>query len=362
MKKLGLGVSALKDFEDAEKLKKIIDDFIESGFAYINVGEPYSEIAEPLKEALFSRYPREKYYLASVSSPITEFTTLSSTEDDFKESLSECSSEYFDDYIVSNLSGERIKYYDESGMRDFIKQMVKEGRIKHLGFSFFSRASELEEILKDHPEMNFVVLPVNYADWDDPMVNSKACLEVAEKYGKRVISSEPAKKGLLSKPPKQVRSILTKAKPEKSFSSWALRYAAGIKSVNIVLADVGFDEISDVINTMKDLEPISLDETEVISKSQEALKNMPSIKCIACRRCEKVCRNNIGISGSFAAMNIFHKFEDIESAKIYETRFVKDCGKKSAWECLQCGDCEDVCPENIHIREELFISDLALNR
>ena len=59
-----------------------------------------------------------------------------------------------------------------------------------LGFSFHSTPEELEEILQRHPEMEFVQLQINYADWENPAIQSKACYEMARKYGKPVVIME----------------------------------------------------------------------------------------------------------------------------------------------------------------------------
>lgn len=77
----------------------------------------------------------------------------------------------------------------------------EEGLIKHAGFSFHSTAEELDEILTAHPEMEFVQLQINYADWENPAIQSRACYEVARKHGKPVIIMEPVKGGMLASPP-----------------------------------------------------------------------------------------------------------------------------------------------------------------
>ena len=107
--------------------------------------------------------------------------------------------------------------------------MKKQGKIKHAGFSFHSTPEELDEILTKHPEMEFVQLQINYADWEIPAIKSRACYEVARKHGKLVIIMKPVKGGMLANPPEKVKDVLKKANPEASVASWTIKFAANLE-------------------------------------------------------------------------------------------------------------------------------------
>ena len=51
--------------------------------------------------------------------------------------------------------------------------MKEKGLLKHVGFSFHDKADVLDELLTKHPEMEFVQLQINYADWEDDNVQSR---------------------------------------------------------------------------------------------------------------------------------------------------------------------------------------------
>ena len=87
-----------------------------------------------------------------------------------------------------------------------------------------------------HPEMEFVQLQINYADWDNPAIQSRKCYEVARKYGKPVIIMEPVKGGMLANPPQKIKNIFKKANPELSVTSWAIKFAANLDGVITVLS------------------------------------------------------------------------------------------------------------------------------
>ncbi len=78
------------------------------------------------------------------------------------------------------------------------------------------------------------------------------------------------------------------------------------------------------------------------------------IPCISCNRCQRVCPMQIGISGSFAAMNHLGKTGDMEAALEMERELVTDLGLRRAGECIVCGRCEKVCPPRIKIRDRLL--------
>ena len=159
--------------------------------------------------------------------------------------------------------------------------MKKQGKIKHAGFSFHSTPEELDEILTKHPEMEFVQLQINYADWENPAIKSKACYEVARKHGKPVIIMEPVKGGMLANPPEKVKDVLKKANSELSVASWAIKFAANLDEVITVLSGMSnIEQMEDNISYMKDFTKLSEDEEKTIKEAQEVLKSIPLIPCV----------------------------------------------------------------------------------
>ena len=130
-----------------------------------------------------------------------------------------------------------MHFIDDFDLWEFVKEKKAEGIIRHIGISFHSTPGELETILQTHPEAEFVQLQINYADWEEPSIQSRGVYEKARKYGKRVVIMEPLKGGLLANPPETVANVLKSADPDLSYASWGIRFAANLDGVLVALSD-----------------------------------------------------------------------------------------------------------------------------
>ncbi len=357
IKKLGFGLMRLPQNDgviDVEQTKKMVDMFLDAGFTYFDTAWAYAGSEDAIRQALVERYPREKFQLATKNAAWINCKTKEDAEKQFEVSLERTGAGYFDFYLLHNLGEGRTQCFEDFDLWNWAFEKKKEGLIKHVGFSFHSTAEELEEILKKHPEAEFVQLQINYADWESNSIQSRKCYETARKYGKPVVIMEPVKGGMLANPPKNVEEVFKKADPNASCASWAVKFTANLEGVITVLSGMSnIEQMQDNLSYMKGFTGLSDKEENVLKEAVEELAKVPVIPCTTCNYCAKVCPMNIGISGTFTAMNYLTLYGNKDMAKHQEEWLVGGHGKKSATECVKCGKCEEVCPQHIQIRNEL---------
>ncbi len=364
IRKLGFGLMRLPQKDgviDVEQVKEMVDLFLDAGFTYFDTAWAYAGSEDAIRQALVERYPRERYQLATKNAAWIDCKTKEEAYAQFDASLAQTGAGYFDFYLLHNLGEGRSHYFDDYDMWNWVQEKKKEGLVRHVGFSFHSTPEELEEILNAHPEMEFVQLQINYADWENPAVQSRRCYEVARKHGKPVVIMEPVKGGMLATPPEPVQDLLKAAEPEHSVASWAVRFAADLEGVITVLSGMSnVEQMKDNLSYMKSFESLTESQKGTLKQAQEELKKIPLIPCTTCNYCAKVCPMDIGISGSFTAMNYLTLYSDLALAKTQEGWLVGGHGKKRANECIKCGRCEEACPQHIAIRDNLVKVSEAL--
>ncbi len=359
IKKLGFGLMRLPMLAgdkgiDVEQVKRMTDAFLDAGFTYFDTAWAYSGSEDAIRRALVERHPRDSFQLATKNAAWINCKTKADAEAQFESSLRLTGAGFFDFYLLHNLGESRTKFFDDFDMWSFVQRKKEEGLIRHAGFSFHSTPEELDAILTAHPEMEFVQLQINYADWDNPVVQSRRCYETARRHGKPVVIMEPVKGGMLATPPPQVAKIFKDAEPESSPASWALRFAASLDGIVTVLSGMStLAQMQENLAVMRDFTKLNDRQMATVAAVRKALGSIPIIPCTSCNYCAKVCPNDIGVSGSFTAMNLLTLYGNLKSAKVQEGWLVGMHGRKRAAECLECGACEAACPQHIAIREEL---------
>ncbi len=357
-KKLGFGLMRLPKLDDGtfdlEQVKQMVDLFMSKGFTYFDTAWAYPGSEDAIRQALVERYPRDKFTIATKNAAWINCKTREDAVAQFETSLRQTGAGYFDFYLLHNLGMARTEVFDRFKMWDFVAQKKHEGLIKHVGFSFHSTPKELDEILTAHPEAEFVQLQINWADWENPAIQSRGCYEVARKHGKPVVIMEPIKGGMLANPPEEVAAVFKAANAEASLASWAIRFAASLDGVITVLSGMStLDQMRDNVSYMEDFKPLSDAERATVTEAQKVLAGIPIIPCTVCNYCAKVCPQNIGISGSFTAYNVLTLYRDKAAAAHQYQWLVAGHGKQFAGACVKCGKCETVCPQHIPIRANL---------
>ncbi len=354
-KNFGFGCMRLpmKDGEvDYAQTKEMFDTFIEAGFNYFDTAHGYidgkSEIA--VRECLTSRYPRDAYILTNKLSTY-HFKTEEEIRPLFDSQLKACGVDYFDFYLMHAQDRTLFEKYKACHAYETALEFLTEGRIKHLGISFHDTADVLDRILTEYPQVEIVQIQLNYVDFDDPSVQSRACLEVCRKHAKPAIVMEPVKGGSLVKLPDAAKAVFDSL-GGGSYAEYAIRFAAGQPGVVMVLSGMGnMDMVRDNIGYMQDFKPLDEREMAAVDKVCEIFRSLGSIPCTACRYCTEVCPKGIPIPETFACLNSKRVFNDWNAAFYYNQIHTKTAPKAS--ECIKCGLCEAACPQHLPIRDLL---------
>lgn len=338
---------------DIEHFKRMVDTFIEGGGTYFDTAFVYHDGASEsaLREALVNRYPREAYTIATkcLAWAAPDARTAQSN---LETSLERLGVDYVDYYLLHNVGGARTAKFDEYRMWDFVREMKSQGKIRNIGFSMHDGAKALDALLTAHPEVDFVQLQANYLDWDDPIVQSRRCLEIARKHGVPVIVMEPARGGRLIELPERAATVLEQAAPGNSIASWAYRFCYGLPNVIAVLSGMSTTEqVRENVSDWKRFgsDPFSIEERRALDDAVKALHAVESIPCTNCRYCVKDCPQGVAIPNILALLNL--------EAYTENRAFVKGQyswqAKAPASACISCGVCEDMCPQKIDIVDRL---------
>lgn len=352
--KLGFGLMRLPKLPsgkiDVDLTCEMVDRFMAAGGTYFDTAFVYDngESEEVTRKALVERHPRESYTLCTKLCAWQPCHDEQSAKQQFYTSLERTGAGYFDYYLLHALQRSNYKKYDEYHIWDFVKELKAKGLVKHYGFSFHADPALLEELLTDHPDIDFVQLQINYADWDNPGVASGECYRIARKHGVSITVMEPVKGGALANPSDSVRKIFTEADPNASMASWAIRYAASMDGIITVLSGMSnLEQVDDNLSYMKNFKPLSEDEQKVIEKVQAEMKKDHSIKCTACHYCTDGCPMNIAIPEIFAVRNGELKEKNWDGGK--QAYAIATQGKGKASDCVECGQCEEACPQQLPV-------------
>ena len=358
--KLGFGFMRLprregSDEYDMDQILNMVDTFMAAGLTYFDTAYVYDggRSEQALRTALVERYPRKSYTVATkLASSARICPDPEAARGELLTSLERLGCGYIDYYLMHAVQASNIKKINDFGLWDYILEQKEKGLIRHVGFSFHDTPEMLDELLTLHPEMEFVQLQLNYADWEAPNVQSRGVYEVARRHGKPIVVMEPVKGGMLANPPAGIRELFAAADPDASPASWAIRYAASLDGVLTVLSGMTtLPQVEDNVSYMKNFRPLSKKEQDIIRSAQELIAAQDSIPCTGCRYCVDGCPMSIPIPDIFSASNRETIYGDQAGAARIYARETDGAGKAS--DCIHCLQCEAICPQHLPITELL---------
>ena len=359
-RKLGFGLMRLPTLDpdnpasvDMVQFKKMVDLFMDRGFTYFDTAIMYNGSASQraVRKALVERYPRDCFTLATK----LHHAYIHTKEDRdrvFNEQLEQTGAGFFDYYLIHGIEVGCWHKYEELDCIRWLLEKKEQGLVRHAGFSFHGTPELLDHVLSKYPQIEFIQLQINYLDWESEWIHSRAVYKVACKHNKPVIVMEPVKGGTLAEVPERAAELLKAAEPDLSVASWAIRFAASLDNVMLVLSGMStLSQVEDNTGFMTDFKPLTREEVQLVFRVAEIINSKIAIPCTGCSYCTEGCPKHIPIPKYFSMYN--EDMRQVPPRKGWTANcsnyanLAARSGKAS--ECRVCGQCEGVCPQHLPI-------------
>lgn len=331
---------------DSIEAEKMLETAIAAGVTYIDTAYPYHDgESEPFVGEVLKKHPRESFYLAT-KLPIWKLETKEDAKRIFEEQLQRLQVEYVDFYLLHALDHEKWKKVLDLDILSYLEDMVAQGKIRQLGFSFHDDYEVFEKILL-YRDWDFCQIQLNYMD-----TNIQAGLKgykLADKLGIPMVVMEPIKGGTLVNLPEDIKEIFIDEDPSRSIASWALRWVASLPNVKVVLSGMSTQkQVLDNLKTFLNFQPLSKEEIMVVEKVAETIRSRMKNGCTGCSYCMP-CPFGVNIPANFKIWNEEAMYGDRSKANDKYEKLKEEAASK----CQKCGACEKMCPQQIAIRHDL---------
>ena len=355
---LGFGAMRLKTVNgeiDEELGFRLFDMAYNAGVNYFDTALPYTDRKnETFVGKALKRYPRESFYLASKFSLFC-FNKAEEAKKSIDIQLENLQTNYIDFYLIHALNKNSFQRFKEWGLLETVLEWKKQGKIKHLGFSFHDDLNTFKEILNYYDGWEFVQIQLNYMDVD--IQQGIEGYKILEEKKIPVVIMEPVKGGKLAAFNEEA------AKPFKEYSdaslaSWALRWVGTLPGVKVILSGMNDEQqVIDNLNTFNNFKPLNDDEQKRVAVVREMIKKATKVGCTACEYCMP-CPAGVMIPRNFSIYNDYAMYKNIDYTSWRYEDIKNNNGGPDV--CVECRMCVDKCPQHIDVPEKLkdMIKDL----
>lgn len=352
--KLGFGFLRLpKNGEefDWENINFMVDAFMEGGGTFFDTAYSYlnghSEMG--IQKCVVERKDRSTFQLCD-KLPGYRFKSYDDCQKYFDEMLLRCGVEYFDILMLHWLSDENYAIAEKYDEFRFLREKKAEGLAKRIGFSYHGNAALLDEVLNAHPEVDVVLMQINYLDWESAGIESRKCYETAVHHGKKIIVMEPVKGGTLATLPEEAENKLRAVHPDWTPADWALRFVQSLPEVEICLSGMG--SVEQVNANIKPFDPLTEAEVSLLTEVRDIIEQKTAVACTGCQYCVSHCPKQIPIPQYIKMYNELFRYpgDDWKIIPSYN-QVALSAGKAS--DCIGCQSCEAHCPQKLKIAEHM---------
>ena len=385
---LGFGMMRLP--REQEEVDRLVDYAIAHGVNYFDTAPMYGGGRnEGVTGRTLSRYPRDKYYVATkMSNQNPQTWPFERSKEMYENSFRQLRVDYIDYYLLHSIGGGgmdalRGRFLD-NGLLDFLVKEREAKRIRHLGFSYHGDVQVFDYLLDHHDKYHwdFVQIQMNYVDWRHAGRGRRRADADAEylygrleKLGIQAVIMEPIRGGGLANVADEIKGQLRAVRPDDSPATWGFRWVGSFPNILTTLSGMNrMEHLEENVRTFSPLQPCTEAENELLARIADQMAGFPTIGCTTCGYCMP-CPYGVDIPGNFAFYNkaVTDKMLPLPepTAKDYAEKqdaFIKAYraaipAEKRATTCVDCGRCISKCPQQIRIPNQMSrIVELARKR
>ena len=338
---------------DVKAAGEMIKYCMDSGVNYYDTAYGYhGGKSEIVVGELLKDYDRSSFYLAS-KFPGYDLSNMPKVKEIFEEQLSKCQVDYFDFYLFHNVCEMNVDAYldPQYGIYDYLMEQKKNGRIKHLGFSAHGDIDCMKKFLDAYgKEMEFCQIELNYFDYS--FQNAKGKVDLLNEWNIPIWVMEPVRGGQLATLSDEDAAKLRALRPDEDVPAWAFRFLQSIDGVTMILSGMSnIDQVRDNLKTFETEKPLNDEEMKAILGIADDMIRKTTVPCTACHYCVSHCPMGLDIPFLLKLYN-----EAMVSGSgdfIAPMRLASVDADKQPECCIGCHSCEQVCPQTIHIPDEL---------
>ncbi|MCR4582075.1 MAG: aldo/keto reductase [Prevotella sp.] len=377
---LGFGMMRLPN--DQTQVNELVDYAIAHGVNYFDTAPMYMRgQSEVLTGNALSRYPREKYFVATkMSNQNRRLWDFAEAKKLYEQSFERLKVEYIDYYLLHSIGGDgmdtlRGRFLD-NGLLDFLLKEREAGRIRHLGFSYHGNIAPFDYLLdhNDDYHWDFVQIQMNFLDWRHASMKEGRRVDAdaeylytkLEKLGIQCVIMEPLRGGAFGRMAQELTDQLKAVRPADSSARWAFRWVGSHPNVLTTLSGMNrMEHLQENVATFSPLETCTEAENTLLAKIADQMAGFPTIPCTTCAYCMP-CPYGVDIPGNFAYYNEAVTDHILPlpdpGAADYSARqqqfiegYRKALPNAETWarSCQDCEECLPKCPQQIRIPNQM---------
>jgi uncharacterized protein len=323
---------------------------IDQGVNYVDTAYPYhgGNSERVVGRALKGGY-REKVKLATKMP-----TWLTNAYNDFdkylNEQLQKLQTDHIDFYLLHALGAERWQQMKALNVLEWAEKAIADGRIRHLGFSFHDNYPAFEEIVDGYDKWTFCQIQYNYMDTEN-QAGVKG-LHYAAAKGLAVVIMEPLLGGKLVNPPPVIQQIWDNAPQKRTPADWALQWIWSQPEVATILGGMStMEQVQENLASANE-SPLQLPagalELKLFDEVRLKYQELSPIPCTSCEYCLP-CPNGVNIPRVFGVYNEGVMYDKIDQSRQAYAMWIPQPERAEA--CIQCLECEQLCPQKIAISD-----------